>query len=53
MGNPSPYVALMTEAEERGDDWPPTKAGMFRGSTKRFLEVAGEYRTSLDRLSWF
>ena len=45
-----PYVALMEEATKMGDNWPPVKAGLFRGSTQRFLGVAGEYKQFLDSL---
>ena len=48
----SPYVALMEEATKAGDNWPPVKAGLFRGSTQRFLDVAGEYKQWLDSLHW-
>ena len=47
-----PYVALMEEATKMGGNWPPVKAGLFRGSTQRFLDVAGEYKKFLDRLGW-
>ena len=49
----SPYVALMEEATRMGDNWPPVKAGLFRGSTQRFLDVAGEYKQLLDRIGWW
>ena len=48
----SPYVALMEEATKMGDNWPPVRAGLFRGSTQRFLDVAGRYKQLLDRLHW-
>ena len=49
----SPYVALIEEATRMGDNWPPVEAGLFRGSTKRFLEVADKYKRLLDRLGWW
>ena len=49
----SPYVALMEEATRMGDNWPPVKAGLFRGSTQRFLDVAGEYKQLLDHIGWW
>ena len=49
----SPYVALMEEATRMGDNWPPVKAGLFRGSTQRFLDIAGEYKQLLDRIGWW
>ena len=48
-----PYVALMQEATREGDNWPPVKAGLFRGSTQRFLDVASGYKKLLDRLGWW
>ena len=48
----SPYVELMKEAERMGDNWPPVKTGLFKGSTKRFLEIAKEYKQLLDGLGW-
>ena len=52
LGPTAPYVALMQEATRKGDDWPPVKAGLFRGSTQRFLDVATEYKKLLDGLGW-
>jgi hypothetical protein len=52
MGN-SPYVELMQEAEKQADQWGPTRAGLFRGSSKRFLEIAAGYKHSLDNLGWW
>ena len=49
----SPYVELMEEAQRMGDDWPPIKAGLFRNSTQRFLEVADQYKKLLDKISWW
>ncbi len=48
----SPYVALMAEAKGMGDNWPPVRAGLFRSSTQRFLDVAGAYKQLLDHLGW-
>ena len=36
-----------------GDNWQPVKAGLFRGSTQRFLDIAGEYKQLLDHLGWW
>ena len=35
-----------------GDNWPPTTAGLFKGSTERFLEVAAAYKQLLERRHW-
>ena len=48
----SPYVELMEEAKRMGDNWPPVRAGLFKGSTKRFLEIAEGYKHLLDSLGW-
>ena len=48
----SPYVELMEEATRTGVDWPPLRAGLFRGSTQRFSKVAREYKNWLDELPW-
>ena len=48
----SPYVELMEEAKRMGDNWPPVRTGLFKGSTKRFLETAEEYKQLLDRVGW-
>ena len=48
----SPYVELMEEAKRMGDNWPPVRTGLFKGSAKRFLEVAEGYKQLLDRHGW-
>ena len=47
-----PYVDLMEDARRMGDNWPPVKVGLFRSSTKRFLDVAEGYKQLLDGLHW-
>ncbi len=49
----SPYVELMDEATSMGSNWPLTKAGLFGGSTERFVEVAERYKRRLDKLHWW
>ena len=51
-GRGSPYVELVAEAARLGNDWPPTKAGLFGGSTERFAEVAERYKQLLDQVHW-
>ena len=51
-GHSSPYAELMEEARRMGDNWPPTTAGLFKGSTERFLEVAAEYKRLLEQRHW-
>lgn len=41
---------MMREAEHEGDDWDLTNAGLFGGSTDRFLEVAVAYMEWLARV---
>ena len=48
-----PYVELMEEAKRMDDNWPPVRAGLFKGSTKRFLEVAEGYKQLLGGLHWW
>ena len=48
----SPYVELMEEAKRMGDNWPPVRTGLFKGSTKRFLDTAEGYKQLLDRGGW-
>ena len=36
-----------------GDNWPPVRAGLFKGSTKRFLKTAEEYKQLLDKIGWW
>jgi hypothetical protein len=43
----------LEEAKREGEKWAPLHAGMFAGSSKRFLEVAERYKTDLlDRATW-
>ena len=49
----SPYVELMEEAKGMGDNWLPVRAGLFKGSVKRFLEVAEGYKKLLDSAGWW
>jgi len=50
----SPYSALLEEAGNFGDAWPPVRSGLFGGSVERFKEVARRYDTDLlSKLGWF
>ena len=49
----SPYTELIDEAKRMGEDWPPTRAGLFRGSSQRFQEVAEEYVRRMRASSWY
>lgn len=47
------FSALVEEAKREGDNWPPLRAGLFRGSSERFLEVAGRFQSELlNKLNW-
>jgi hypothetical protein len=49
----NPYDALLQEAKDASDNWPPLKAGLFQGSYLRFNEVATKYKTEvLGKLHW-
>ena len=49
----SPYTKLLLEAKAQQDNWPPLKAGFFRGSYLRFETIANQYEESIARLNWF
>jgi hypothetical protein len=49
----NPYDALLVEAREQRDEWPPVKAGLFKRSSARFLEIANAYKETLDKLNWW
>jgi len=54
FGSPDPFTVLVEEAKREADQWPPVRAGMFRGSSQRFIEVAASFKAELlDRLQWF
>jgi hypothetical protein len=40
QGEDNPYAELRAEAAQLGDQWGPIKAGLFRGSYKRFEHTA-------------
>lgn len=49
-----PFNQLVEEAKRDGDSWPPLRAGLFRGSLDRFLEVAKRFEDGLlKKLNWF
>ena len=49
----SPFNMLVDEAINLGDEWLPLKAGLFRSSRQRFLQVASTYREFIEKLPWF
>lgn len=49
-----PFSAMVEEARREGDNWAPLRAGFFRGSSTRFLEVAERFQTELlNKLGWY
>lgn len=48
-----PYYEIVNEAKSLGDNWPPLKAGFFRGAYERFVEISSEYEMLISRLNWF
>jgi len=52
-GSNNPFIALVEEAKRDGDNWPPLRAGLFRGSHARFEQVVERFRTELlHKLTW-
>ena len=49
----NPLSEMLLEASSAGDAWPPIKAGLFKGSYKRFAAVADGYEETLKGLRWF
>ena len=48
----SPLSAIISEATAAGNNWPPTKAGLFGGSTKRFIELANSAVRLISQSGW-
>lgn len=49
----SPLKLLLAEAEALNEEWPPLKAGLFRGSYDRFKQIADEYLSKIAQLNWY
>ncbi|WP_229172243.1 hypothetical protein, partial [Bradyrhizobium altum] len=45
----SPLAGLIEEAGAAGNAWPPLRAGFFRGDSRRFAEISGNYKVAIDR----
>jgi hypothetical protein len=52
-GPSDPFHQVLSEAEAQGDSWPPIVAGLFKGSSSRFKEIATEYSQLVARLGWW
>jgi hypothetical protein len=48
-----PYYEIVNEAKTQGENWPPLKAGFFKGSYERFQQISTEYEKLIGRLNWF
>jgi hypothetical protein len=44
---------FVAKAKAQGDQWEPLRAGFFRGSGKRFSDVADAYGQLLAKLNWW
>lgn len=49
-----PFSRLIEEAKREEDNWAPLRAGFFKGSLSRFLEVSNRFKMDLlDKLHWY
>ncbi len=49
----NPFTELIEEAKKYRDMWTPLKVGFFKGSYKRFQEIADSYKVRLAGLGWW
>lgn len=49
----SPFDRLIEEATKEGKDWGPFRAGLFQGSSERFLKEVEAYKEQLKNLNWY
>ena len=47
------YSNFIAQAKAQGQSWEPLKEGMFRGSSRRFSEVADAYAHLLSQIHWW
>ncbi|MEW4368965.1 caspase family protein [Paenibacillus kandeliae] len=52
-GRNNPFKELLTEANSLKDEWPPIKAGLFRGSYERFTLVSQGVLKRIADLHWY
>lgn len=50
---PSPFDAVVSEANTFQKNWPPLQAGFFSGDLNRFNKIAESYRSKLATLNWW
>ena len=48
-----PFGEIVNEAKNQGNKWPPLKAGFFKASYERFMEISTEYEKTIRHLNWF
>lgn len=48
----SPLSELIEKAKLEKENWGPIKSGLFEGKLERFLEIAEQYRKSINELHW-
>ena len=53
VGESSPLHRIVAQAKELGEEWPPVKAGLFRGSITRFNEIAASFLESVAKFGWY
>jgi len=49
----SPFKLLLAEAVALREEWPPLKAGLFRGSYDRFKQITDENLSIVAKLGWY
>ena len=49
----SSFTAVVREATQLEENWPPLRAGFFGGSFERFADIAEKYKALLGTLGWY
>ena len=49
----NPFADVIAEADLVKEQWPPIKCGLFKGSYKRFKQIADGYIELLNQLHWY
>jgi hypothetical protein len=49
----NPLDHLVSEATKKGEEWGPCQAGLFEGSSKRFIETAEKVKERNSKLNWW
>ena len=53
QGGRSVFHLMILEAKSQGSKWPPVQAGLFDGSTERFLQLANGVMRFIGQLHWY